>query len=187
MSTSSGNTVVSLEVESLYIATSQIVADPGKFHWSFYLTDSAGIATQHQWTELRSDANKRYCEGYLSSIVDPVTTYSSNFQGTFAFFKVRGFRFSGQQAFARVASQAFSEDRWLGFASVKKNRDAGLSCRTWVMSILGRLKTEGYLEREETPEWFEEQVKRASIAAEDAVMRAGGLEKSAVQHSVCYL
>ncbi|KAI0054299.1 hypothetical protein BV25DRAFT_1922822 [Artomyces pyxidatus] len=38
----------------------------------------------------------------------------------------------------------------------------------------------GYLERAETPEWFEEQVKRASMAAEDATMQAGGLEQSAV-------
>ncbi|KAI0061464.1 hypothetical protein BV25DRAFT_759104 [Artomyces pyxidatus] len=176
----SNNPEISLEAESLYIATSQIVADPGKFHWSFYVTNSAGVATQHQWAELKSAASEPYCEGYLSSIVDPVTTYSPNFQGTFAFFKVRGFKFSGQQAFAEVASQAFPEGQWLGFASVKKNRDAGLSCRTWVMAILGQLEAKGYLGRAETPEWFEEQVKRASMAAEDAAMRAGGLEKSAV-------
>ncbi|KAI0061462.1 hypothetical protein BV25DRAFT_1857368 [Artomyces pyxidatus] len=175
------NPKIPLEPNSLYIATSQLVmGDPGTFHWSFYLTDSAGVATKHHWAEIQSRDPTSYAEGYISTVVEPVTTYSKNFQATFAYCKVNGFTFPGQAAFKAVASQAFPEDRRLGFPTMRANRAAGLTCRTWVMAILGHLQTLGYLQRVETAEWFEAKVKEISVSIETGVAASGGLQKSLI-------
>ena len=38
----SGNPEVTLQPDSLYIATNQIFGSAGKYHWAFYLTNSLG-------------------------------------------------------------------------------------------------------------------------------------------------
>lgn len=119
-----------------------------------------------------------YAEGYQAHLVQPVTTYSEDFVATFAYLKVKGFTSPGQTEFMRVASQAFPEDRRFGFQTVRANRAAGVTCRTWVLAILGHLKNLRYLNRTETSEWFEHQVKTISMEIESNSALQGGLNKS---------
>ena len=176
MSGSNTNPEISLEANSLYIATSQLMGQLGSFHWSFFLTDAAGTATKHHWAETRGG---KYVESYQTHVVNPVSTYSTNFVATFAYLKVCKFVSPGGEAFAELARKAFPEDKRLGFKTIKENCRANLTCRTWVLSILSQLKKSGYLKHEETEEWFEEQVKNISIGIEECSVE-GGLEKSFV-------
>ena len=169
------NHEITLEANSLYIATSQLINRPGSFHWSFFLTDAAGTATKHHWAQIREG---EYPKSYQTCIVNPVSTHSTNFVATFAYLKVCGFVSPGGEAFAELAGKAFPEDMRLGFKTVGDNRR--LTCRTWIMTILSQLKKLGYLKREETEEWFEEQVKKCSIDIEKCSAVEGGLQKSFV-------
>lgn len=176
MSSSDTNPMIPLEANTLYIATSQLMAQPGKFHWAFFLMDAIGTATKHHWAEIVGGGD--YAEAYQARVVNPVRTYSTNFVATFAYLKVRGFVFPSEEFFAEVARNAFPEDRRLGFKTVKENRWAGLTCRTWVLSILSHYKKLNYLKRDETMEWFEEQVTKISAEMEERGMNEGGLRKS---------
>jgi hypothetical protein len=176
MSSSDPNPEIPLDTNCLYISTSQILSQPGKFHWSFFLTDEAGVATKHHWVEIYGGD---YAEAYRSHIEERVSTYS-NFVATFAYLKVRGFVSPGNEAFAETARNAFAENVRHGFKTVRENRCANLTCRTWVLSILEHLKALGCLKRNETREWFEEQVEEVSTEIEERSSTDGGLTKSFV-------
>jgi hypothetical protein len=170
MSGSNTNHEISLEANSIYITTSQLTGRPGIFHWSFFLTDAAGTATKHHWAQIRVG---EFPKSYQTCVVNPVSTYSTNSVATFAYLKVCGFVSPGGEAFTELAGKAFTED--IGFKTV---RDIRFTCRTWILTILCQLKKLGYLKREETEEWFEEQVKKCSIVIEER--SEGGLQKSFV-------
>lgn len=76
-----------------------------------------------------------------------------------------------QRSFKKIALEAFPQDRRLGYATLQQNREAGLTCRTWVMYVLASLQGAGLLRRAEAPQWFEETVKNISIGLEQEVGR----------------
>lgn len=152
------NPVITLEANSLYIATSQIFSEAGQFHWALYLTDAAGIATKLHWINLGAGHPSGKWEGVVITTIDPTTTYSRSFAVTFAYLKVGGFTTPGLEAFRRIAHEAFPADRRQGFATLQQNRMTGLSCVTWVLYVLASLQTAGWLRRAETPQWFEQTV-----------------------------
>jgi hypothetical protein len=157
------NPPIALEANSLYIATSQIMA-PGKFHWAFYLTDAAGVATKHHWYQ--APAGTGYAESYQYRVIDPVATYSNTGVATFVYLKVRGFTSPGATIFREVASTAFPEEIRFGFGSVRDNRQANLSCRTWVMRVLDRLINLGYIRNNSPLKWIEQETRRISMVIE---------------------
>lgn len=167
----STNPVITLEANSLYIATSQIFGELGKFHWILYLTDAAGVATELQWVTLEANHPSGKWEGVVIETVDQTTTYLKNYAVVFAYMKVKGFTSPGLEPFKKVALEAFPEDKRLGYATLQENRAAGLTCRTWVLYVLSHIQDAGWLQRKETPQWFEETVKSISVGLEQEVER----------------
>lgn len=83
------NPTIILDPDSLYIATNQIMASFGKFHWAFYVTNSSGHATKYHWADLPRGSQR--AEGLIIEKIDQVTTCSRNHVLTFAYFKVYGY------------------------------------------------------------------------------------------------
>lgn len=164
----SNNPIITLEANSLYIATSQIFGATGKFHWVLYLTDASGVATKLHWVVLGANHSSGKYEGVVIT-VEPTTTYSTDFAITFAYLKVKGFVSPGLEAFKKIALEAFPEDQRLGYATLYENRAAGLTCRTWILHILSSIQEAGWLQRKETPRWFEEMVTSISVGLEEKV------------------
>ncbi|KAJ3865120.1 MAG: hypothetical protein NXY57DRAFT_431929 [Lentinula lateritia] len=163
---SSPNPVVTLEPFSLYISTTQIFAQPGKFHWSFYLTDAYGIATRYHWSE-RGGTRGVYAEGVHVQVINPVTTYSASYNVALAYFKVTGFNpATPPNIMQQAAFSAFPES----YLTVRENRQNGLSCRTWVLQVLRTLITWRYLVRNDYPESIEAVVKARSMQVENSLM-----------------
>ncbi|KAF8999264.1 hypothetical protein BDQ17DRAFT_1361059 [Cyathus striatus] len=133
------NPAISLEPSSIYVATSQRMAAPGTFHWAVVVTDNAGMATRTHWTLI----------DYSPS------TYSKGNTATFAFFKIDGYEGVEWSTLWDCATTVFPEHLREGFPTVKQNRQAGISCRTWALGFLRRLIEAGILHRsiEEIPDW----------------------------------
>ncbi|KAK0484736.1 S-adenosyl-L-methionine-dependent methyltransferase [Armillaria novae-zelandiae] len=150
------------------IQRTEIWNDPwGKAHEN-------GKATAYEWTELphRSD---RF-EGVTITPVDPVTTYTKKLSVVFAFMKVKCIRkMPDQETFQEMAMQAFTGPNRLGFTSLLENRQAGMSCRAWLKSMLAMLKERGYLDRNESPQWFEDKV---SVDLEIQLAEGRGQDRS---------
>lgn len=163
--------IIALEENSLYICTRQIMSDVGKFHWSFFLTNSSGIATELQWCSVNPKDYGGKCEAVTIGTVHPVTTYTKDYIMMFAYLKVEGFDSPGLEPVKAVALEAFPEDKRLGYADWQENRAAGLSCRTWVRCVMEIMQTKGWLRRSESPQWFEDKVKEISMDLEEKVAR----------------
>lgn len=168
-----------LEPSSLYISTQVILAETGKYHWAIYVTNLDGYAIKYHWATLeRSDLNLPV-EGLKVGSVNPVTTYSRAYTLTLGFFKVDGYRPIGSDDMLEITKTAFPEQYQFGFSSIRENRRHGLSCRTWVLAVLGKLHGLGYLRRQEGPQYFEDAIKNYSAELEQQVAQ-GFLEQSAV-------
>ncbi|KAK0223860.1 hypothetical protein IW262DRAFT_861043 [Armillaria fumosa] len=86
-------------------------------------------------------------------------TYTRKLSVVFAFMKVKGMRkMPDQEMFQEMAMQAFTGPNRLGFTSLLENRQAGMSCRAWLKSMLAMLMERGYLDRNESPQWFEDEI-----------------------------
>ncbi|PBK66387.1 hypothetical protein ARMSODRAFT_364426 [Armillaria solidipes] len=174
---SASNPTVPLVPNSLYIATNQLINQLARFHWAFYKTDENGKATTYEWTELppRSD---RF-EGVTITPVDPVTTYTKKLSIVFAFMKVKGMKtMPDQETFQEMAMQAFTGPNRLGFTSLLQNRQAGMSCRAWLKSMLAMLIARGYLDRNESPQWFEDEITKVSVDLEMQLAEGRGQDRS---------
>ncbi|KAF8987902.1 hypothetical protein BDQ17DRAFT_1374585 [Cyathus striatus] len=138
------NPVVSLETNSLYIATSQRMAAQGTFHWAVVITDNVGKATRIHWTLIKTRDINSPAEGY-----DAVAGGDWN-------------------AVWNCANTVFSEELRKGFKTVKENRKNGVRCRTWALGFLRRLVESGILHRSvEEVQGFEKLVVDTSIVIEE--------------------
>ncbi|KAF5314279.1 hypothetical protein D9619_011842 [Psilocybe cf. subviscida] len=163
----SPNPEVTLLADSLYIATNQIMAPSGLFHWSMYITDSAGKATKYEWADLPPHTGTGKAEGLVITRVDPVSTYSQNFVITFAMTHVNGYIPPPAPFLEHLFANVFEEPYTLGYGSIQENRRNNLTCRTWAMTVYAKLVEAGYIGRTESRDDLEAFVKAKSIALEE--------------------
>ncbi|KIY53889.1 hypothetical protein FISHEDRAFT_68458 [Fistulina hepatica ATCC 64428] len=177
---SQSNPPVSLERNSLYIATSQLRDAFGQaFHWSLYLTDSFGKATKYHWvTAPEHRVRITGCaEDVVFGPIDPINSFSNNMSMTLGFFKIDGVAPVDPTTMYQVAMHAFSTS----YPTVVGNRRHGLSCRTWVRQVLIKLHQGGYIQRNEhfSAQMIENAVRDRSLQLEQDFAR-GQLTQSAV-------
>ncbi|PFH47900.1 hypothetical protein AMATHDRAFT_66589 [Amanita thiersii Skay4041] len=153
----SSNPIVRLAPNSVYIATNLLLVG---YHWALYVTDSNGISTQHQWAE------DVVGESYQVNVVDPVTTYPAD-NVILAYLKVGGCTPPDDiDVMKRICASVFPGGTK---PTVKENREAAMTCRTWLLQVLQVLQTEGYLVRENGTAGIEETVKKISQSQEECV------------------
>ncbi|KAH9927251.1 uncharacterized protein B0H18DRAFT_1003696 [Fomitopsis serialis] len=141
----SDNATLDLDSDSLYICLTQLFGPPGRFHWSIYITDAQGLATQYQWAEdlARCDRSAPV-EKYSCSIVQPVKQRSETLQWNLAFIKMSHFvRTMDSDSYDELFANIFTTS----WASWKDNRQHGLSCRTWAIAALQKLREKGGMRR----------------------------------------
>ncbi|KAF8999289.1 hypothetical protein BDQ17DRAFT_1361097 [Cyathus striatus] len=165
------NPIVSLETNSLYIATSQRMAAQGTFHWAVVITDNVGKATRIHWTLIKTRDINSPAEGLVSIPDYSASTYSRGNTATFAFFKIAGYDAVAGEDWDVVwdcANTVFPEGLREGFKTVKENRKNGVRCRTWALGFLRRLVESGILHRSvEEVQGFEKLVVDTSIVIEE--------------------
>ncbi|KIY53886.1 hypothetical protein FISHEDRAFT_68455 [Fistulina hepatica ATCC 64428] len=147
---SQSNPPISLECNSLYIATYQLPDTPGQgfFHWSLYLTDSFGKATKYHWVEQpkRLVRITGYAEDVAFGPMDPFNSFSDNMTMRVGLFKIDGVAPVEPTVMYQLAMNAFNTR---GYPTVEGNRRHGLSCCTWVRQVLIKLYQRGYIQRNE--------------------------------------
>ncbi|VDB92010.1 unnamed protein product [Peniophora sp. CBMAI 1063] len=149
-------TPIPLQPFSLYIALVQIPI-PDKFHWALYITDAHGLATCHQWTEHVGALAQGKAEGYKIDVLPLVTDMAENYVQNIAFIRL-GAYVSPSAPPSQSESRPDNVDVDLtgymtrlfdgifeGYATIFENRKKGVTCRTWLMRALERLRTAGHL------------------------------------------
>ncbi|KAI9061422.1 hypothetical protein FKP32DRAFT_1594500 [Trametes sanguinea] len=147
---------LALEPNALYICLTQLLV-PG-FHWGLYFTDEHGVATRHEWAEVKGRRERGSpVEAYGVSVVDPVTEIDQENRRNLAFVKVRGYTPNGA---VDVRTLFDGLEPSGGSSSWMENRKNGLSCRTWLLRALAVLQREGLILREDAVVGVEETVKQ---------------------------
>lgn len=160
------NPIVTLQANSLYINTRQMLNLPGKFHWALYLTDSHAKSTKFCWQEVKLAEFTGKYETLQITEVEDVQIFFANL-ANLTFLRLRSLTLPNLESFHRIVSEAFPEGKRLGFATMQENRQAGISSRTWVTHVIAALKTNGCLVRAESAKEIEDIVTELSIEMED--------------------
>jgi hypothetical protein len=122
------NPEITLEPSSLYVATQQLVDQPGKYHWAIYGTDSSGVATKYHWAIIRRDGRySRWAEGVKIQQVPSVRTYSAQHIATLAFFRLNHYQPLNSSSWEQLAMTIWPEEYQYGFETVDLNRENGIS------------------------------------------------------------
>jgi hypothetical protein len=148
------NPIINLSASSIYISTNTIFSVG--FHWSLFVTDENARATRHDW------AQSGAIEKYRTKVIDPTKTYSSN-NAVLVYLKVGGCSppdANRMEEFCRSVFPGGSKP------TVKENRQAGMTCRTWLLQVLKVLIEEGFVVRENGIEGIEDKVREISAAQE---------------------
>ncbi|KAL1723084.1 hypothetical protein EV715DRAFT_191357 [Schizophyllum commune] len=152
---------LTLEPQALYICLTQLLV-PG-FHWGLYFTDERGVATRHEWAEVKGARDPMSpVEAYGVAVIDPVCESDQENRFNLAFIKVRGYtpiELDVRELFAGLEPSG-------GSNSWRTNRKRGLSCRTWLIRALALLQREGAMVRDGPVEEVEEMVKRIGMEVE---------------------
>ena len=122
---------VPLDADSLYISTSPLVNSG--FHWAFIHIDKEGKATRHHWVATNPNFVQGP-EGYLESMLPqgPQDTSRAGALPVLAFFKVTDYRPMPVADFKASCVAVFPQSR----PTAQANRQAGITCRTWVLGVL---------------------------------------------------
>ena len=81
---------LTLEPQALYICLTQLLV-PG-FHWGLYFTDEHGVATRHEWAEVKGARDPTSpVEAYGVTVIDPVCESDQENRFNLAFIKVRDY------------------------------------------------------------------------------------------------
>ncbi|KAL1667089.1 hypothetical protein GGF50DRAFT_49389 [Schizophyllum commune] len=152
---------LTLEPQALYICLTQLLV-PG-FHWGLYFTDEHGVATRHEWAEVKGARDPTSpVEAYGVTVIDPVCESDKENRFNLAFVKVRGYtplEHDVRKLFAGLEPSG-------GSNSWRTNRKNGLSCRTWLIRALALLQREGAIVRDAPVEEVEEMVKKIGMEVE---------------------
>ncbi|KAG6335023.1 hypothetical protein ID866_4068 [Astraeus odoratus] len=122
---------VYLDRGSLYICTVPLLG--GKFHWSLIHITDTGVATRHHWAAAGIDPCGREVYVQQSLPRGPLTASATQILG---YFKVSAYQNSGMkydlEGFKAVCRSVFAQS----YPTAEENRQHGISCRTWVTSVL---------------------------------------------------
>ncbi len=162
-----GATIV-LEPNSLYVCLTQLLV-PG-FHWSIYITDSKRTATRYHWRQVTSHrAPTDPVEEFTYNVIDPITEVTRGNNLNLAFIKITAYtapRGGSSDYFASVFKDVFP----VSYSNVRQNRNNQLTCRTWAMSALERLRAAGIIGLDAaTVAGLEERMKAVGSAVEATV------------------
>lgn len=176
-----------LEPSSLYVATQTIpTADYQVFHWFLLATGADGSATTHQWVEENGGIGDTE-EQYIRADAPTCTMNPS----VIAYFRVKGYdpicadrrdssdgnasdESSSEGGPLSVLEQTCSSALQHHFPTMRENRAHGLSCMTWVMSVLKKLERKGYITRPDndiTSGALEARIKSISAEQEELLMK----------------
>lgn len=148
------NPVVKLSANSIYISTSTILSDG--FHWSLFVTDGNARATRHDW------AQSGIIEKYRCKKIDPTKTYSTN-NAVLVYLKVGGCSPPDANKMDEICRSVFPGG---SKPTVRENREAGMTCRTWLLQVLEVLYEEGFVVRENGIQGIEAKVRKISAENE---------------------
>ena len=145
---------LTLKPQALYICLTQLLV-PG-FHWGLYLTDERGVATRHEWAEVKGARDPTSpVEAYGVTVIDPVCESDQENRLNLAFIKVRGYTPNGLNVRELFAGLEPSD----GSNSWRTNRKRGLSCRTWLIRALTLLQEDGVIQRDTPVSDVENKIK----------------------------
>lgn len=140
---------VTLSMNSLYLCLTEI-STPGHFHWSLFVTDNEGKASQHHWSEVvRPDG--QYVEAYGYRWINPVYTVTGGQRLNVLFIRFSSWNFPSAPL---QTVDAYLEGIFRGRSpihvdgmppSYNRNHNPFISCRTWALHALERLSTCGHL------------------------------------------
>ncbi|EPQ58426.1 hypothetical protein GLOTRDRAFT_110197 [Gloeophyllum trabeum ATCC 11539] len=134
---------IPVEPNSLYICLNQILS-PG-FHWSLYVTDAKGAAVRYEWAEVQGRASTSDpLEAFFYTPTHPVMEITRDLSCNLAFIKISAYTAPANPTIQYYVSM-FHDIFPTSFSNVKRNRDHGISCRTWLMAALERMRTAGVI------------------------------------------
>ncbi|OBZ69783.1 hypothetical protein A0H81_10486 [Grifola frondosa] len=122
---------IRLDTNSLYIHT--IPLDGPSFHWAFVHVDHNGTATRHQWAPTTKDAYGP--EAYVEQSLPTGPGTLTNSMQILGYFRVTDYNAMDITSFRQMCSEIFS----VSYPTAQQNRQAGVTCRTWVTHVLGRI------------------------------------------------
>ncbi|TFY72128.1 hypothetical protein EVG20_g884 [Dentipellis fragilis] len=159
---------IQLEPNSLYVCLTQLLV-PG-FHWSIYITDSKGTATRYHWRQVNSrQAPTDPIEEFTYNVINPITEMTRGNNLNLAFIKITAYtapRGGSSDYFVSVFQGVFPDS----YSTVRENRRNQLTCRTWVMCALEKLRAAGIINLDAaTVAGLEEKIKAVGSAVETAV------------------
>ncbi|KAF9472833.1 hypothetical protein BDN70DRAFT_937895 [Pholiota conissans] len=130
---------VILEPNSLYIATQMLDEDSTEnFHWSFFITDAAGDIEQHEWNMVLGKSWEKYQHYTISDL--QATSGPAIY---LSFTKLSGnWNPPSSDILQDSLSMVFEERTDIHYC---RNRDKGLSCRTWVTKAVRMFVQKGWL------------------------------------------
>ncbi|KAF9479810.1 hypothetical protein BDN70DRAFT_878340 [Pholiota conissans] len=137
--------VIHLEPNTLHICMTMLLAQPGLFHWSLYMVDTNGIATRYHWTTdvARASRDLPY-EHFQYYTVNPVMEINDTLNQNLAFIRLDAYQLKPDttpESFALHIQGIFETS----YNNVRQNREAKISCRTWLLAALQKLRQVGYL------------------------------------------
>jgi hypothetical protein len=158
------NPIVELSANSIYIATRTITNPMNqtmmlggfRWHWALYVTDKGGEATRHDWAKVG------LVEKHRSKVINPTRTYSTN-NAVLAYLKVSSCSPPDTNKMEEICESVFPGG---SKPTVRENRAAGMTCRTWLLRVLKILNEEGFIARENGIEGIEDEVREISAQEE---------------------
>lgn len=123
---------VQLDYGSLYICTVPLLN--GKFHWSLIHITDTGMASRHHWAAAGTDPTGRETYVYQALSRGPLTASTTQILG---YFKVSAYQTRAAikhdlDGLRAVCNTVFPQS----YPTAEENRKHGMSCRTWVTSVL---------------------------------------------------
>ncbi|KAI0338327.1 hypothetical protein BDW22DRAFT_704869 [Trametopsis cervina] len=125
---------IPLELNSLYISTVPLLGDT--FHWAFIHVDSLGVHTRHHWAAATLDVTGP--ETYIENELPSGALSKTRNNKVLGYFKIVGYKPVEISTLRHLCQQVFPTS----YMTVAENRHHAITCRTWVLHIIGRLISE---------------------------------------------
>lgn len=126
----SGSRII-LPPNSLYIHTIPLVG--ARFHWALICVDDKGLCTRHHWAALTTDTEG--IEGYVEQLLPNGAGIRTDRNIILAYFQIEDYVPIDITSFRALCASIFPTS----YPTAQQNRQANISCRTWITQILSRL------------------------------------------------
>ncbi|KAI0070468.1 hypothetical protein K474DRAFT_1702142 [Panus rudis PR-1116 ss-1] len=123
---------IHLHPNSLYVHTTPLISN--LFHWAFVHVDSQGVATRHHWAATSLDA-RHGPEAYVEHPLPSGATSKIEKDTVLAYFHILECPSISVEEFRIICSSIFPTS----FPTVQENRQANITCRTFITHVLARI------------------------------------------------